>query len=216
MSQIYFTSDIHIGHANIIAYSGRPFDDVPDMNAKLVEGWNQIVHPADTVYILGDLVMGKLDDSLPIAGQLQGHKILVPGNHDRLHPMYKHKKGYDQWAARYRDEAGIEHVTEPQTRLPIGHHRGVLVCHFPYTGDHTGEDDRYTEERPADGGEWLVHGHVHDAWRHNGRCINVGLDAWGGCLLTEDSLENILDGPKHLHTDRWTWDPAYPYLQEEV
>lgn len=205
----FFTSDIHIGHVNIIAYSERPFEDVPDMNERIVAGWNLQVEPADTVYILGDLVMGKMDDSLPFAGRLNGHKILVPGNHDRLHPMYKHKKGYDQWWSRYRDEAGIEHVTEPQIRIPVGRHRGVLMCHFPYSGDHTGEKDRYVSERPNDSGEPLVHGHVHDAWTFNGRCINVGLDAWGGHLLREEQLEYFLEGDLTGFEPRFPWPANY-------
>ena len=84
---------MHIGHSNIIAYSGRPFVDVPDMNERIVTAWNETVGPDDYVYILGDLCMGKLDDSLSVAGQLQGHKILVPGNHDRCHPKFVGKKG---------------------------------------------------------------------------------------------------------------------------
>jgi len=207
----FFTSDVHIGHVNIIAYSERPFVDVPDMNARIVEGWNQTVTDADTVYIIGDLCMGKLDDSLSIAGQLRGHKWLVPGNHDRCHPNFAGKKGIGYWEQRYYEEAGIEHIYHMlNPRIDVGHHKGVRFSHFPYQGDHTGEEDRYIELRPADHGEWLVHGHVHDAWRHNGRMVNVGMDAWGGCLLSEAYLENVLDGPKDLHTDRWEWATNFP------
>lgn len=210
---IFWTSDVHIGHENIIAYSGRPFKNVPEMNEKIVEGWNQTVTPEDTVYVVGDFAMGKMADSLPVVGQLQGHKILIPGNHDRLHPMYKHKKGYAIWDAQYREVGKIEVIMDPICRIDIGHHKKVLVSHFPYTGDHTGEEDRYVKERPHDSGEVLVHGHVHDAWTFNGRCVNVGLDAWGGHILPEAQLEHFLDGDLTGFEPRFDWPATYPEVR---
>lgn len=206
----WFTSDVHLGHANICAYSGRPFDSVDEMNEKIVTGWNETVKNADYVYVLGDLCMGKMDITLPVAGLLQGRKILLPGNHDRVHPQFAGKKTVGHWESRYREVAGIERILGLQPRIAIGHHLAVKACHFPYSGDHTGEEDRYTELRPKDSGELLVHGHVHDAWRQNGRMFNVGLDAWGGHILSEDELESMLDGDATLHTDRLPWPDIYP------
>ncbi|MHB8287785.1 MAG: hypothetical protein ACYDEY_00830 [Acidimicrobiales bacterium] len=79
----YFTADLHLGHQNIIKYCGRPFHSVGEMNAVLVANWNAVVSPHDTVHILGDVAMGRREESMPLIGQLAGHKILYPGNHDR-------------------------------------------------------------------------------------------------------------------------------------
>jgi calcineurin-like phosphoesterase family protein len=50
---------------------------------------------------------------------------------------------------------------------------------------------------PHDGEMWLVHGHVHGAWRQNGRQINVGVDQWDFKLVSHEKiLEMIKDGPK--------------------
>lgn len=207
---IWITSDIHIGHVNIIEYAHRPFEDVPTMNAALVEYWNEIVQPDDIVWVLGDAAMGKMDDSLPVLGQMQGRKRLIPGNHDRLHPMYLKKKGYAQWDDRYREEAGFEIIKSAEGRIDVGHHRGIKVCHFPYSGDHTGEEDRFKDQRPTDKGEWLIHGHVHDAWRQNGRMINVGMDAHGGRILSVDEVEAILDRGVPEFLPRIDWPEVYP------
>jgi len=65
---LWFTSDLHIGHANIIDYCNRPFrdaggnPDVPFMNEMLVKNWNERVIPDDLVVCLGDMVMGRRDD----------------------------------------------------------------------------------------------------------------------------------------------------------
>ena len=79
MSKIFFTSDNHYGHKNIIKYENRPFKDVDDMDNKMIEKWNAKVSKNDTVYILGDFSFGNHDHYL---SKLNGHKILVKGNHD--------------------------------------------------------------------------------------------------------------------------------------
>ena len=51
---IWFTSDLHLGHANILRLAGRPWEDVDRMNAALVTAINARVMPGDTLYVLGD------------------------------------------------------------------------------------------------------------------------------------------------------------------
>lgn len=52
-NEVFFTSDCHFGHKNIINYCSRPFDDVWKMNEKLIENWNKVVPVTATVFILG-------------------------------------------------------------------------------------------------------------------------------------------------------------------
>ena len=56
---IYFTSDLHFNHANIIMLCNRPFQSVEEMNRVLIENWNNAVNKNDDVYVLGDFIMGK-------------------------------------------------------------------------------------------------------------------------------------------------------------
>lgn len=77
---IWFTSDLHLGHAKIIEYSRRPFANVDEMNAALVNNWNALVKPNDSVWVLGDFAMKEAWVWVP---KLNGTKFLVIGNHDR-------------------------------------------------------------------------------------------------------------------------------------
>jgi len=79
----------------------------------------------------------------------------------------------------------------------------VSACHFPYQGD-SEVTDRFTDRRPGDRGGWLLHGHVHDAWRQDGRQINVGIDAWAGRPVDAGTLAALIDAPRHLGPLPWT------------
>lgn len=82
MPEVFFTSDQHFGHKNILRFEPyhRPFDTVEEMNETLIENYNNVVGRNDIVWHLGDFCFGK--DNLAIAGRLNGHKKLVMGNHD--------------------------------------------------------------------------------------------------------------------------------------
>lgn len=82
--QTYLISDLHLDHENIIRYCVRPFSDVDEMNRVLVDNWNRIVSPNDTVYFLGDLSYGRDSHNSSFwLRKLNGKIIFIPGNHDR-------------------------------------------------------------------------------------------------------------------------------------
>ncbi|MBX4152323.1 hypothetical protein [Paenibacillus lautus] len=55
---VYYTSDTHFCHKNILHYENRPYQDTEEMDAALIEKWNNVVSKNDTVYHLGDFVFG--------------------------------------------------------------------------------------------------------------------------------------------------------------
>ncbi len=82
MSETWFIGDTHLGHQNILKYEpiARPFNNITEMNEAIVERWNTVVKKHDKVYHLGDFAFGR--HNIAIAGQLQGQKRLILGNHD--------------------------------------------------------------------------------------------------------------------------------------
>jgi calcineurin-like phosphoesterase family protein len=208
---LWFTSDFHFGHKNISEYARRPFPfgeaGVPEMNDALVAAFNREVAPADDVWILGDVAMGRIDESLARVGDLNGRKVLVAGNHDRC--WAGHGAGAAAWTGRYL-AAGLRQVLPgsvlagpPASLTLAGQH--VLISHFPYAGggDSHG-DDRFEQHRLPDDGSWLLCGHVHQSWRQRGRMINVGVDAWGGVPVPQAQLAELIEaGPQDRDILPW-------------
>lgn len=89
MANIFFASDHHFGHANILTFKRedgtplRDFKDIDHMNEHIIKCHNEVVKPNDKVYFLGDVVMSRKNSALKILERLNGEKILIKGNHDQ-------------------------------------------------------------------------------------------------------------------------------------
>lgn len=137
--RIWFTSDTHLGHKNIITYCKRPFvtaDGQPDvdlMDTVLIGNWNERVRDEDIIFHMGDFAFGGASRIRAYAEQLKGRKILLRGNHDRHNDKL------------YRDIGFEVHRS-----LTIG---AVRMQHRP---------PKFLDQRMT-AGCYLV-GHVHERW----------------------------------------------------
>lgn len=189
----WWTSDTHFGHARINELADRPFSSVEEMNRAILERWNDVVRPADEVWHLGDVALGKIGDSLALVARLHGRKRLIIGNHDRIFTAAR-ETDRRRFRARYEelfdlgctDSATTDIATEAG---PVT----VRVSHFPYDGDSHGRD-RYRDCRLPDDGTPLLHGHTHAHERlttsRNGTPqLHVGVDAWNYHPVPESEVE---------------------------
>lgn len=77
MSNVFFIADTHFGHRKVSELRG--FASVEEHDEHLIAAWNAIVARRDTVWHLGDVLMGK---ELSVIERLNGTRKLVHGNHD--------------------------------------------------------------------------------------------------------------------------------------
>ena len=153
---IYITSDFHLNHNKDFIYKARGFNTVEEMNFELIKRYNQIVSPEDTVYILGDCILGEVENVAMLAA-LNGHKILIAGNHDtdnriaaydkarifecsRLATRFRYR-GYSFYLSHYPtltanyDDKNLKHMTinlcgHMHTTDPFYHIRmGIMSYH---------------------------------------------------------------------------------------
>lgn len=132
---IWYTSDSHFRHENIIKYSNRPFKHADEMDECLIERWNEVVKPEDHVWHLGDVTMMRSAnqrwDLYGIIRKLNGHKRLILGNHDHF-PVSVYI------------EAGFEKIKASWV------HDNLLLTHIPVHPDSLGRFGA------------CVHGHTHN------------------------------------------------------
>ncbi len=144
---VYFTSDLHLGHRNVIRLQNRPFESLEEMNEILIQKYNSVVHKNDTVYILGDLTFRTpIETANELISRLKGKKILIRGNHDR----------HDYDASLFEEVSDFkmfkyEHVTYSLIHYPMmewkhsRHNRGINLH------GHIHSDGTYNENNIANG-----------------------------------------------------------------
>lgn len=155
---IYYTSDLHFGHENIIKMCNRPFESIDEMDEALIKNWNTTVHNNDTVYIMGDLFFKAEKPLAAYLSRLKGKKHLILGNHDKT------------WVGDRELHAYFEEITR-LTVINTGAGLATL-CHFPMMDFE---------------GRYLVHGHIHantdqeywDLLKSSDRTLNAGVDVNG-------------------------------------
>ena len=203
---IFFTSDHHFGHANILKYedekrrnaNGARFRSIEAMDEYLIEQWNNTVSPSDTVYCLGDMSYKQftLESVLP---RMNGEKILIVGNHDPYFKRLTKPDNQKTYREAYTDalHAGFKEI-HLRLDIEIAGIGAVCLSHFPYWPASTeGLPDyglRNQENRPVvDDSALLLCGHVHSQWTHQvskGRppMLNVGVDVWGLKPISESEI----------------------------
>lgn len=154
MAEIFFTSDPHYCHSNILTFvstdhpSGKvrsEFKSVDEMNETLIENHNKVVSPEDKVYICGDVGFNRigLEAILP---RLNGHMRLILGNHDGFKMSF-----YSNYFEKIMESRQID---------------GLLFTHRPVLLGNT--------ERKVKGN---VHGHIHEQnIDHDLRYLNISVE----------------------------------------
>lgn len=189
MSNVFFTSDEHFNHKYVAALRGFgtiSYDDngnrhveadLDAYNNHIITVWNSHVTKDDTVWLLGDASLGTWEQAEASFRQLNGTIHLITGNHDRCWPG--NRNSHD-WQHKYMQ---YFRSVQPFARRKI-EGKVVLLSHFPYDGDHVSDarpngEDRDTQYRLRNEGQWLLHGHTHQSHIMTGlRMLHVGWDTW--------------------------------------
>lgn len=138
---LWFTSDTHFNHANILKFTNRPFENIAEHDEALIKNWNDRVGNDDTVFHLGDFCFGSSQKIMEIREKLNGNIILIRGNHDDKNLQRS------LWSL-------FEDVVYQAKILVDG--RTVYLNHFPFLCFARGSFDLY-----GDGYSINLFGHVH-------------------------------------------------------
>ena len=172
MTKLFFTSDNHFSHKNILKYQpeDRPFADIDEMNEMIIERHNSVVGKDDQVYFLGDFAFTNLNNTIEILERLNGRKFLVYGNHDRV---MRDKKidSYFEWRKQYY-ELNLK-------GYGYTGYAPMVLFHYPI--------ERWNRKSY---GAYHLFGHVHSSEYNDDLRLNVGVDSHN---LTPWELTEIME-----------------------
>ena len=121
LNKLFFISDPHFYHANIIKYCNRPFSSMEEMNATLIERWNYSVPPDGIVVCSGDFIMtGQINLLKGLLNQLHGTIHLVYGNHDYQNRLNR-QVAVDLFKGRVYDALHII-LNKPDSNIYVSHY----------------------------------------------------------------------------------------------
>lgn len=160
MSNIWFTSDTHYHHKNIVrgasewqdanAQNTRDFATLEEHDAKLVENINKHVKKDDILYHLGDWSFGGKEFIAEFAQFIACDNIhLIYGNHD--HHIERNRDGFQRF---FRS---VQHYT----RREIGG-QDMVLCHYAMRTWDKGHH-----------GSWMLFGHSHGTLPNYGTSVII-------------------------------------------
>lgn len=183
---IWFTSDLHLGHTNILRHANRPFNTIHQMNDRLIGSINDRVSWSDELWVIGDFSFRiPTAEVIRLRERINCRTVnLVRGNHD-VHfaqeecPFQKEVNYYE----------GLHTSDSNRYRL--------VLFHYPIM-DWNGAND----------GAINLHGHIHAHADYNERNrsqglfrYDVGVDANGYAPVSLADIETFFAGvePRRIH-----------------
>lgn len=187
---IYFTSDLHFGHAKVIQYCKRPFANVDEMDEALIKRWNAVGAPSDLVYIVGDFSFHKPKQTENILRRLGGNKILILGNHDKPRRMS------DEISRQF---GSIHHYLEIKVPDSDAHKGEQLICLLHYA---------MRVWNKSHHGSWSLYGHSHGSLSDdpNALSMDVGVDCHNFTPVSYDQVKAFVKRKTFKPVDHHTGD----------
>lgn len=161
----FFTSDLHIGHKNIIEYCKRPFSSVEEMNEQIIERYNSKVSINDKVLFCGDIFFkGNKEYYKQVLSRLNGIKTLMLGNHDQSKAKML-ELGFNE--VHHEIDFSIDGLK-------------FKASHYPYfKEENIHQYSTHTNKYPKyDPDTYLIHGHTHSNKKLSNNEICVCVEAW--------------------------------------
>ena len=155
---LFFTSDTHFYHKNIMELSNRPWKTVKEMNEGIIQLWNDKVPPEATIFHLGDFAFtGNIKWVKELINSLNGSIHLIMGNHD-----YKNKFQRAIITNSFKSINDYLYIEVNDNILE--HPQGIFLCHYPMLS--------WTH---SNRGSWQLFGHIHSGPKSTSSEKNINI-----------------------------------------
>lgn len=167
---VFFTSDFHLFHKNVIRFDNRPFETVEQMNQAIEDGWNEVVTPDDIVIYLGDLSFARASEKNEVGAilkRLNGTVHYVLGNHDKIEEIKafgRFQTIQDYLEVKITHQEGTKRVENlfccfhyPIYSWNKAHHGSIMVHGHTHGNLHHGEDASFYDNRKVIDAGCMLH-----------------------------------------------------------
>ena len=177
MKNIWFTSDTHFYHQNIIKYCDRPYKYAEEMTESLIKIWNETVGDNDDVYHLGDFAFCGPDKAEGVICRLKGRKHLLRGNHDHKNVLKK----LEPHLAWIKDTYMLK-VQDPQPQFG-SKTQLIWLSHYAHR---VWPQEHY--------GTYMLYGHSHGTLKDDSDTlsIDVGVDCFNYRPVSYEEVKQIM------------------------
>ena len=187
MTKTWFISDLLLGDASLLQDGKRK----RGYEGRILKAWSHIVHPNDTIYLLGNVAVTRQAYWLSRIADMPGNKILLKGELD---------KNRDNWYRKFGFTEIVPFAAFTMHPYYTEHYRydTVVITHLPAdTSVALSYDKRYIPAVKALGRASRVnksilniHGHTRGQGRERYNTFDVGVDAVGEYPI---ELEQIIE-----------------------
>ena len=188
----FYTSDTHFDSERALSLSKRPFKSIEEMNWKIIENWNNRVHPKDIVYHLGDF--GEL---WPIK-YLNGEIVLIEGNYekDEINKNKEYKNKLENIFIKVYDKPYINDDFVFSKKI---------LCHEPIDGLELYNKIKYDNTVEYNKNIFILFGHIHGRQKIKEFGIDVGVDANNFYPISEEEVQFFKNAISQEKYDSQVW-----------
>lgn len=178
---IFFASDYHQGHENVIKFDKRPFKDINEMDEVLINNWNKVVEKDSIVFYLGDLSMrSKIEKTKWFVEQLNGKIHFILGNHDKEKEIRK--------LNRFESISDYIHLEVKDDENPRKYQE-IMMMHYPIL-----------QWNKSHYGAIHLHGHSHMSlmknpefdWYYKRKVLDIGCNGHNYTPLSYQQIKDIM------------------------
>lgn len=185
---IYFSSDWHLGHANIIRYDGRPFKTVEEMDLTIITNVTNLLKKGDSLYYLGDFGMTRstndLEGHMKALALTEANLFFIKGNHDKRDTV----RLYQKYGTYLGEQKKIKIADK---EAPNGLQEIVLNHYAMRVWDKSHRD------------VWHLYGHSHHSLPEleDSLSFDVGINGWAYVPLPYSFVKEKMNAKKYKPID---------------
>ena len=168
----YFSSDWHLGHANVIKYDKRPFKDVDEMDEVILSNVTGQLKKGDTLYFLGDFALTRspntMEGHMKALALTEANLFFIKGNHDKRDTI----KLYQRYGTYLGEQKKIKFLVKGVEQEVVLNHYAMTVWDKSHHG------------------VWHLYGHSHHTLPdlQESLSFDVGINGWKYMLISEDEV----------------------------